>query len=166
MYATSFHLLSSFSNHRCIVYKKKLSDEPVCQFVIATGFLFKVVTVFVRINLVAFSIRVLDPGPPQYGTLVLRWRSKTVRVGWESVPRSRQTNRRARGRKKERESEGSESPPGICRGRDEMREKKRNYGAWAVPPAAFCFPKTSTGFQTSAKPFCIGEGLPTGAFRI
>lgn len=117
---------------------------------------------FCRINLVAFSIRVLDPGPPQYGTSVLRWRSKTARVGWESVPRSRQTNRRARGRKKERERARESESSRICLGRDEMRERKKNSGAWAVPPAAFYFPKTSTGFQTSAKPFCIGEGLPSG----
>jgi len=94
-----------------------------------------------------------------------------VRAGWESVPRSRQTNRRARGRKKEREREreserGKRESSGICRGRDEMRERKKNSGAWAVPPAAFCFSKTSTGFQTSAIPFCIGEGPPTGPFRI
>jgi len=93
---------------------------------------------FCRINLVAFSIRVLDPGPPQYGTSVLRWRTETVPVGWESVPRSRQTNRRARERERERER-GKRESSGICCGRDEMRERKKNSGAWAGPPAAFCF---------------------------
>ncbi len=85
---------------------------------------------FCRINLVAFSIRVLDPGPPQYGTSVLRWRSQTVRVGWESVPRSRQTNRRTRGRKKERERERERAREArVLRdlsrtGRDEREKEK------------------------------------------
>jgi hypothetical protein len=96
---------------------------------------------FCRINLVAFSIRVLDPGPPQYGTSVLRWRTETVPVGWESVPRSRQTNRRARGREREREreSEGRESPPGsVADGtRGERERKTLVLGLGRLPPSVF-----------------------------
>jgi hypothetical protein len=93
---------------------------------------------FCRINLVAFSIRVLDPGPPQYGTSVLRWRTETVPVGWESVPRSRQTNRRARGRKRERERERERAREErvlrdlLRTGRDEREKEKLWCLGWAA----------------------------------
>jgi hypothetical protein len=57
----------------------------------------------------------------------------------------RAVDRRARGRERERERAKRDSW-GICRGRDETREderreseRKKNSGAWAVLPAAFCW---------------------------
>jgi len=95
-----------------------------------------------------------------------------VRVGWESVPRSRQTRERERERERAKRDSW-----GICRGRDETREdesreseRKKNSGAWAVPPAAFCW----IGFREvlvgpvgwpSVRPSVRRQGLKKGGAK-